>query len=275
MFSRIARSSLSKQGNQLRFLQTSKSVRKATAMPVELSSEKEEKKSWSTTLVDRFTVTAEVAVSKLLPAGMGWQGFSCLAEGMGLGATDAGFFLITGSGDALGVAVGHTLYYTIKKNVYDQSIDLKQQAQAALLLGTATFCSGAAWQPAVNMFQGLETSFVTAAVGTGVITGSMFFTGLRLGRTMYGNMDHIEKGNSDNLAADAKLSAAIGGATAAFVGTDVSYGDENFLRPVVGIEESMGAAEGIMRAGLSTMGGFTAAQTVQNVTFPRGKNWLD
>ena len=42
-----------------------------------------------------------------------------------------------------------------------------------------------------------------------------------------------------NLKADGALSLAIGGATGAFVGTDVSFGDSNWLRPIVGIEEGV------------------------------------
>jgi hypothetical protein len=238
---------------------------------------KEEKQSISSMLSSRFAVTAEVAVSKLLPAGMGWQGFSILAENAGFAANDFGFFAMTGMGDAVGVGLGHTLYYSLKKSLYDKTIDMKEQSQTALLLATATFFSGTAWQPAVNFFQSAETSFTVAAVGTGVVTGSMFFTGLRFGRNVYSALgcEHIEESNDVNKKSDAALSVAIGGATAAFVGTDVSYGDANFLRPIVGIEEGMSSAAGIATAGLSTALGFSAVQTVQNLTVSRGKNWVD
>lgn len=49
----------------------------------------------------------------------------------------------------------------------------------------------------------------------------------------------LQRGNYENLKADAQLSVAIGGATACFVGTDVSYGDANWLRPIIGVEDGM------------------------------------
>ena len=235
----------------------------------------QEEKSFGQTLAHRFTVTFEVAVSKLFPAGMGWQAFSTFASDMGLQANEMGFFAMTGLGDAVGVGIGHTLYYGIKKQVYDPTILMKEQTQTALLLATATFFSGTAWQPAVNTFQSVDTSFVIAAVGTGVVTGGMFFTGLRVGRTVYGNMEYVEEGNSKNLRNDATLSAAIGCATATFVGTDVSYGDNNFLRTLFGVEGTMSNVEGVVRAGMSTSSGFTVGQTFQNLVTPKGKSWLD
>ena len=58
----------------------------------------------------RMTVTAEVAISKIFPAGFGWQTAAYFAENAGMEATDMSFFLSTGIGDGLGVCAGHTLY---------------------------------------------------------------------------------------------------------------------------------------------------------------------
>ena len=75
------------------------------------------------------------------------------------------------------------------------------------------------------------------------------------------------------------LGVAIGGATGAFVGTDVSFVvdgvDSNWLRPYVGVEDTATEIEGMVTAGASTALGFTAVQTVQNVTVTPGKNWVD
>lgn len=65
----------------------------------------------------RFVVTAEVTVSKLFPAGFGWQAGSIVAGDMGLKATDASFALMTGLGDFTGVLLGHTIYYGLKSFV--------------------------------------------------------------------------------------------------------------------------------------------------------------
>jgi len=61
----------------------------------------------------------------------------------------------------------------------------------------------------------------------------------------------IEGNNYKNLKNDASLSLAIGGASSAFVGTDVAYlnGEGNFLRPLVGVEAHMSQLEGCLRAG--------------------------
>eukprot|EP01051_Picozoa_sp_SAG22_P015802 SAG22_NODE_2124_length_2974_cov_13.089043_2_plen_205_part_00 len=58
-------------------------------------------------VLGRFCVTAEVVVSKIFPAGFGWQGSSCIAEqAFGLEANDTMFFMVTGIGDGVGVLVG-------------------------------------------------------------------------------------------------------------------------------------------------------------------------
>merc|ERR1719421_435661 len=59
----------------------------------------------------RFISTGEVVVSKLFPAGFGWQGASVIADGLKYEATEVPFFVITGMGDFAGVLVGHTAYY--------------------------------------------------------------------------------------------------------------------------------------------------------------------
>jgi hypothetical protein len=75
--------------------------------------------------------------------------------------------------------------------------------------------------------------------------------------------------------ADAQLSVAIGGATGAFVGTDVSYGDANWLRGLVGVEDTDADLLGMAKAGSSTVLGFSTLQMMQNMTVPRRKNWVD
>lgn len=45
----------------------------------------------------RFSLTAEVMVSKLFPAGFGWQAASVVADDMGYKATEIPFFVATGA----------------------------------------------------------------------------------------------------------------------------------------------------------------------------------
>lgn len=70
------------------------------------------------------------------------------------------------------------------------------------------------------------------------------------------------------------LSISIGGATGAFVGTDTTFVG-NWLAPYVGVYDNMSDIRGMFNAGLSTFGGFAAFQTFQNLTFKKGKNWID
>ena len=41
----------------------------------------------------------------------------------------------------------------------------------------------------------------------------------------------------ENLRMDAQLSLAVGGATGVFVGTDLSYGAENWMGPLIGVTD--------------------------------------
>ena len=56
-------------------------------------------------MANRFLVTAEVTVSKIFPAGFGWQSASVVADGMGMQADSFNFAVTTGAGDAVGYVV--------------------------------------------------------------------------------------------------------------------------------------------------------------------------
>jgi hypothetical protein len=225
----------------------------------------------------RIYVTAEVAVSKIFPAGYGWQTAATAAENSGLGATDMSFFLATGLGDGFAVFAGHTLYMMGKKAVTgDDSTQITTEAQTGILLGSAAFCSGSVWQPTVNALQAADWQFENALLATGVVAAFAFFTGLRLSRVVYGNIfEGVDAGNYSNLKADASLSVAVGGAAGCFLGTDISYEAANWLRPVVGIENGMSTATAAMVAGSSTALGFTAIQMGENLVYPKDKCWVD
>lgn len=236
------------------------------------------KSRWGQVLATRFQATTEVMVSKIFPAGFAWQGTSILAENCGMSAESLNFALTTGVGDAIGVFTGHTLFMMIKKAVTGNAgIDMETERQTGILLGSAAFCSGTAWQPVVNALTVTGSSFNMAATGTAIACGFAFFGGLRLARAIYPHMGltRVEQPSYSNLKSDATLSLSIGGATGAFVGTDVTFGDQNWLRPVVGIEDSAGTLTGMATAGGSTALGFAAFQGLQNVSFLRGKSWVD
>ena len=98
-------------------------------------------------LSQRFQVMAEVAVSKVFPAGFAWQGASLLADNLGMSADSLSFALATGIGNGLGLLTGHTLFMVIKAEhalavTGEDSIDIGSEVQTGMLLGSAAFCSG-------------------------------------------------------------------------------------------------------------------------------------
>uniref|UniRef100_A0A448ZS93 Uncharacterized protein n=1 Tax=Pseudo-nitzschia multistriata TaxID=183589 RepID=A0A448ZS93_9STRA len=231
------------------------------------------------TVASRFLTTAEVTVSKIFPAGFGWQTSSIIAENnFGFAPDTMNFALTTGLGDALGVVGGHCLYYGAKKAITkNDSINMESEVQTGLLLGSAAFCSGTAWQPLVDALQGANCSFGGVFAGTWAGCGLAFYAGLRAGRTILsGFMTHIEEPTYDNSKNDASLSCVIGGATGFFVGTDAAYlPDQNFLINFVGITDGTPDLVGCAIAGTSTSMGFFTSQSVFNVIYPSGKCWND
>jgi len=221
----------------------------------------------------RMALTAEVLVSKIFPAGFGWQTASLVADkSFGLSAESAGFAVMTGIGDFTGVLLGHSLFYAIKNG----GKDMGKEVQTATWLATSAFLAGTAWQPTVNALTAAGLGFNSVALGTGAITGACFMVGLRVGRMVYGSfMPAIAPGTGGNLVADAQLSVAIGGGTACFVGTDVSFGDANWLRPIVGVEETTPDLLGCVKAGTSTFLGFGVVQTAENIIIPARSCWTD
>lgn len=149
-----------------------------------------------------------------------------------------------------GVFLGHSIFYGLKSLV-SKKVSVTQELQTGFWLGSAAFCSGAVWQPLVNFLQLTNAPFVHVAGATWLCCGMVFFGGCRLFRILYSPILAIEPNNYKNCKNDASLSLAIGGASGAFVGTDVAYlnGDGNFLKPFFGVEPDMSELEGCIRAG--------------------------
>lgn len=248
-----------------------------TAVPAVDASKMEEEVKTSP-MAKRWITTAEVTVSKIFPAGFGWQSSSIIAETkLGYSADSMAFALTTGFGDALGVVLGHCAFYGAKKALIDSSIDMKKEFQTGFFLGSAAFCSGTAWQPLVDALQGANLSFMQVFAGTWLGCGTAFYVGLRAGRTIFsGFMEHIEEPTYENSLNDKSLSAVIGGATGFFVGTDAAYlPSQNFLIDIVGIQDGTPDLTGCAIAGTSTAMGFMTSQSVFNVIYPTGKCWND
>jgi hypothetical protein len=249
------------------------------AQPTYSPEEAKEEETTVSGMADRFKITAEVTVSKIFPAGFGWQSSSIFAEEyLGYSADSMAFALTTGLGDAIGVMAGHCAYFAAKKSITgDDSINMTRESQTGLLLASAAFCSGTAWQPLVDVLQGANLSFMQVFAGTWVGCGTAFYLGLRGARTILsGPCRYIHEPTYENSKTDKSLSAAIGGATGFFVGTDTAYlPAQNFLFDVVGIHDTTPQLMGCAIAGTSTGLGFVAAQTTLNAIYPAGKLWND
>lgn len=92
-------------------------------------------------ILNRFKITAEVAVSKIFPGAFLWQYGSVVAGDLGFASNSAGFALATGLGDFTGVFLGHSLYYAIK-SMFAKNISIGQEVQTGFFLGSAAFFSG-------------------------------------------------------------------------------------------------------------------------------------
>ena len=236
-----------------------------TYYPEESTAAAPEEEVSSSGMVDRFKVTAEVTISKIFPAGFGWQSSSIVAdEYLGYAPDTMAFALTTGLGDAIGVMLGHCAFYAAKKRITgDDGICMEREGQTGLLLASAAFCSGTAWQPLVNMLQAAELSFVQVFAGTWVGCGTAFYLGLRGARTVLSGpcryihepvsrcmgmctkplfrihyfltlASHYLLQTYENSTTDKSLSAAIGGATGFFVGTDTGEIENEKSTPLLG-----------------------------------------
>jgi len=203
-------------------------------------------------VVKRFLLTAEVAVSKIFPAGFGWQMAATMAGDMGYQATDVSFALMTGAGDFAGVLLGHSAYYTLK-HLTGAPVHLTWEYKTGLFLASAAFFSGTAWQPVVNTLQAAELPLVHVAGVTTLACGAAFYAGLRVFRQLYSPFGLVRPSDYANLKSDAALSLSIGGATGCFVCTDVGYlPDQNPLVDVVGVLPTDSAVTACAKAGAST-----------------------
>jgi len=225
----------------------------------------------------RMATSAEVAVSKIFPAGAGWQLASAVADGCGFATTSLPFFCLVGLGDLSGVALGHVTYQFLKKKLFGAtSISIGAEVQTAALFGGAAFFSGACWQIALNAFNTLGFTFTQALAGVSLSSTVAFFAGLRIMRRLLSpSMPAVEGITYDNQESDLALAAAVGVGCGFFVGTDVSFGSANWLAWVVGIQEHFSIARAAVAAGLSTSIGFIVNMLWQSASLPKKTCWID
>jgi len=238
--------------------------------------EKTLEQTHASVIARRMKVTAEVGISKIFPAGFGWQTAAYFAENAGIEANNLSFYALTGIGDGIGVCVGHTVYMAAKKAVTAQDIDMGKELHVGTMLGSAAVCSGGIWQPTVSALQAAGWGFTNSVILTGGVATLAFFSGLRLARLAYSPvLEGVEEATYANLKADAALSVAVGGAAGCFLGTDVSYAGANWMGPLIGIQDTYSPLLSSTVAGTSTMLGFGVVQTGENLVYPKDKCWVD
>jgi hypothetical protein len=229
-------------------------------------------------ITKRFLTTTEVIVSKIFPAGFGWQSASIMSANYGITSDSLDFAIATGVGDGLGVFIGHNAYCILKNTAIGETnnINRKLDIQSGLLLSSAAFCSGSVWQPIVNTLQTLQLPLSHVVTGTWIGCGFAFYIGLRGSRSIFSGLQYIEEPTRENISTDLSLSLSIGGATGCFVLTDISYLPEhNILIDTIGIYDGTSNLTSCVIAGTSTSIGFASCQSIANIVLPFGKSWND
>jgi hypothetical protein len=159
------------------------------------------------------------------------------------------------------------------------NVSMGGEVQTATWLATAAFFCGGAWQPIVNVLHdGMKLSFTPTFAGTFCGCGFVFYAGLRAGRAIYPFMGGM---TSESNMQDFGLGMSIGGATATFVATDLTFHGADsdafykVLAPVFNIADDASTIVGCATAGASTFAGYGVVNSLQNIALPAGVNWQD
>ena len=120
------------------------------------------------------------------------------------------------------------------------------------------------------------------SLGPSIENLAFYAAGPRRSTGLYGRQPHmllpfpaVEGSTMANLRDDFTLSAAIGGATGTFVGVVVDFPDNPFLGTSIAILATASTASGCFSSSQATILGFSVVQTLQNLLFPGGTNWID
>jgi len=214
----------------------------------------------------------EVMISRVFPAGAGWQLASIMASNAGVATNSLLFCSLLGFGNFFGVIVGHMLWEGLKK-VVRGDVDLSREFQVASLLGGAAFFSGLSWQVAMNIFKAVGVGLYQSFTSVGIVCTMAFFLGMRLMRqNLSPIMSAVDKNSFVNVRSDIGLSIAIGGATAGLVFTDAFLGASPFLA-FLEMKTAVSPLVSVLFGGLASSLGFLATTAVQALN--KKKCWLD
>jgi hypothetical protein len=219
--------------------------------------------------IHALLMTAAVAVTKIFLGGFCWQAGSLATRQP---STSVVYALAAGAGDAAGTFIGNALLIACLSCLNGWP-GWRHLITSGLVVSTGSLFSGTIWQPLVNRFSRLGLTFNAGMLCTGSICGAVFFIGitaaafasLRLAGTAF------HRPWSD-IVKDASLSVAVCGATACFVGTDMSW-HGNWLQRLVGERDHSSPSLDCVKAGFSTLIGFGAIQILLVALVPSRFMW--
>lgn len=225
----------------------------------------------------------ETAVSKIMPGGFLRQ--VCLETAKVYGSTplDLAYALSMGFGNGLGVGLGHVSYYALKKyslrlsnqclgTDYKDEINIKGEAQKAILLAIPAFVSGSVWQPAYNFMQYYNYGFLPTFLATGFVCSSILFFTLRYGSRTFlpSYLTMLASRNNEHLKSDRELAIKIAFAAGSYVGINATI-EGNFVKPFLSVPTDSSLSERLIAAirapgsGFVTGGIFTSLfQSIRN-----------
>lgn len=198
-----------------------------------------------------------------------------MAASQGYDDRSAVYDISAGSGDFLGVLVGH-MAVVLAAGI--RGHDLLVEFHMALLLATASgICAGALWQVSVNLSADGGLSFTEAFCVVTVFSFVSFFTSIILLRMFNARMVPTAfqlciTPPEIKLWHDFQLSVVLGFADGFFTGTCTNFSGVQWLAGFA-VTNDMNPGLAMTLAGVSITSGYLLAQTVQN--FLVEDCWLD
>ena len=216
-----------------------------------------------------------LAIPKLFLAGFLWEGFSLMALSQGYDDRSAVYDISAGSGDFIGVIVGH-MAVVLAAGI--RGHDLLVEFHVALLLATASgICAGTLWQVSVNLSADGGLSFTAAFCVVTAFSFVSFFVSIILIRMFNARLIPTAyqlciSPPEPKLWHDFQLSVTLAIADGFFTGTTTNFSGVQWLSGFA-VTDDMNAGLAMTLAGVCVTCGFLVAQTVQNCLVE--DCWLD
>ena len=208
--------------------------------------------------------TVQVAGTKIFLAGMGWQAAAFASRQH---STSLAFSFAAGVGDAAGTFVGNAILLLCLSHSNGWP-GCSHVMLSGMVVSAGSLVSGAMWQQLVDYFQASGLSFTPGMVLVGLVCGAGFYSGITIAALC---VTRCRRTRLD-FAKDFTLAVSVGGATAAFVGTDESW-HGNWLQQVVGERDGSSVVLDCLKAGASVVLGFCILQLVLIAIVPSRVLW--